>query len=84
MAEVTQKICDGCGVAGKKGEPAYGMTVRVYRVENGAAAYGEMAEHEMDVHPDTKCLKAAYRKLIAGAEETLHQALGQPAAAAAN
>jgi hypothetical protein len=70
MSEVTQKICDGCGAAGKKGEPAYGMSVSLYRIGSS-----EMASRKVDVHADSKCIRAAYRKLGSEAEQMLQETL---------
>ena len=69
MSEVTQRICDGCGVAGKKGEPAHEMVVGVSR--NGDAP----KVHKYDLHADSKCVKALYRKLSGEAEELLQETL---------
>jgi hypothetical protein len=79
MSEVTQKICDGCGVAGKKGEPTYGMSVSLYPVGRS-----EMASRKVDVHPDSKCVKAMYRKLSGEAEQMLQETLRGSEAEAAD
>ena len=79
MSEVTQKICDGCGVAGKKGEPVYGMSVSLYRVGSS-----EMASRKVDVHADSKCIKAMYRKLSSEAEQMLQETLRGSEAEAAD
>jgi hypothetical protein len=79
MSEVTQKICDGCGVAGVKGEPTYGMSVSLYRVGSSA-----LASRKVDVHANSKCVKAMYRKLAGEAEEMLHETLRGSEAEAAD
>lgn len=70
MSEVTQKICDGCGVAGKQGEPTYELAMSLSR--NG----DHPKIHGYDLHANSKCVKALFRKLSGEAEAMLQETLG--------
>jgi hypothetical protein len=70
MSEVTQVVCDGCGAVGKKGDPAYGMSVSLYHV-----GMPEMSSRKVDVHGDSKCIRAVYRKLSGEADQMLQETL---------
>lgn len=70
MSEVTQKICDGCGAAGKKGAPTYVMMM-------GLSHDGDAPKvHQYDVHGDSRCVKALCRKMSGEADEMLQDTLG--------
>lgn len=75
MSEVTQKICDGCGVAGKKGEPTYGMRLSLYAVKDHVGDPEHMTDREVDVHANSRCIKSLLRQFNGQAEALLQETL---------